>query len=107
MATGLRVWIALVSAVVLPALATGQTSQSQTHRIGLLTWFPCEVPTYLEGKGEFSPFIRGLVEYGYKPGESISIECRSAGQRYENLVGSAKELVNRNVDIIVTMSQPA
>ena len=64
MVTALRLWIALVSAVVLPALATGQT---ETHRIGLLTWYPCDVPTYLQGNGEFGPFIRGLVRYGYKP----------------------------------------
>lgn len=107
MVTGLRLCIVLASAVVLPALATGQTSQSQTHRIGLLTWFPCDVPAYLKGEGEFGPFIRGLARYGYKLGGSISIECRSAGQEYDRLVDSATELVKQPVDVIVTMSQPA
>ena len=88
--------VALV--MILPALAAGQSSPTQMPRIGLLAWSSCDIP---------SPFLRGLVELGYKPGETVTIECRSAGGHDDGLAAAAAELVRLRVDVIVTMSQPA
>ncbi|HTO65718.1 MAG TPA: ABC transporter substrate-binding protein [Bradyrhizobium sp.] len=96
--------LALVLVTILADRAAGQ-SAGQAPRIGLLAWSSCEgdVP----GGGEFDPFVRGLVELGYKPGESIIIECRSAGRRYDHLAVAAAELVQIPVDVIVSSSEPA
>lgn len=53
-----------------------------------------------------SPFMRGLGEFGYRPGETIIIECQSAAGRYENLAAAATELVRLSVDVIVADSEP-
>ena len=107
MIPNVRVWIVIAFAGVFPSLAEAQSSQSHLPRIGLLAWSPCNVTAYLKGNGEFGPFFRGLADYGYRVGESIIVECRGADAHYDNLVNSAKELVNLPVDIIVTTSQPA
>jgi hypothetical protein len=59
--------------LILPALAVGQSSPTQTPRIGILAWSSCE--SHL--------FLRGLRDLGYKPGETVTIECRSAGGKEE------------------------
>ena len=46
-------------------------------------------------------------ELGYRPGETVAIECRTAGRHDEGLAPAAAELVQLGVDVIVTMSQPA
>ena len=54
----------------------------------------------------FGPVFRGLKELGYKPGETVTIECRSAGRRYDGLAAAAADLVRIPVDVIVTQTQP-
>jgi putative tryptophan/tyrosine transport system substrate-binding protein len=66
-------------------------------RIGLLTWGACEMPD----------LIAGLRDLGRIPGENITIECRSAGKRYDGLATATAELVRLPVDVIVSESQPA
>ncbi|WP_245435626.1 ABC transporter substrate-binding protein [Microvirga calopogonii] len=90
----MRVLTCLVT-VGFPALAD---AQSATHpRIGLLTWGACEMPD----------LIAGLKDLGRIPGENITIECRSAGKRYEGFATATAELVRLPVDVIVSESQPA
>ena len=88
--------VALV--MILPALAAGQSSPTQMPRIGLLRWSSCNINP---------SFLSGLVELGYKPGETVTIECRSAGGHDGGFAAAAAELVRLRVDVIVTMSQPA
>jgi len=88
--------VALV--MISPALAASQSSPTQMPRIGLLAWSSCDIPP---------SFLRGLVELGYKPGETVKIECRNAGGHDDGLAAAAVELVRLGVDVIVTMSQPA
>jgi hypothetical protein len=47
--------------LILPALAVGQSSRTQTPRIGILAWSSCES----------SLFLRGLLDLGYKPGDPL------------------------------------
>jgi putative ABC transport system substrate-binding protein len=49
----------------------------------------------------------GLRDHGYIEGQNLKIEYRSAEGQTERLSGLALDLVNANVDIIVTSSAPA
>ena len=72
-------------------------------RIGVLAWAPCEEAWMLDVSG---PFMRGLSELGYKPGETVAIECRSADRRYEGLATAAADLVQLPLDVVVGDSEP-
>jgi putative ABC transport system substrate-binding protein len=75
---------------------------AQTPLIGWLSWSHCETPS------SASPhFLRGLGDLGYKPGETVTVECRSAGRHDDGLVAAATELVELGVDVIVSESEPA
>jgi putative ABC transport system substrate-binding protein len=47
----------------------------------------------------------GLRDHGYIEGQNLKIEYRSAEGRTERLSGLALDLMNANVDIIVTSSR--
>jgi putative tryptophan/tyrosine transport system substrate-binding protein len=94
-------------AVMVVTPAAGEGPPPHLHRIGLLTWSSCDIPLYLRQRGEFGTFMRGLVDLGYRPDETVTIACRSAGRGYDRLVAAADELVRLPVDVIVTSSQPA
>ncbi len=51
--------------------------------------------------------LAGLRDLGHEPGESVLIECRSAGRHDNGLVTAASQLVDLGVDVIVSTSQPA
>ena len=73
-------------------------------RIGVLAWAPCEEAGLADKSGSFQS---GLGEFGYNQGETVTIECRSAGRRYDGLATAAADLVRLSVDVIVTSSEPA
>jgi putative ABC transport system substrate-binding protein len=52
-------------------------------------------------------FVIGLTDLGYKPGESITLMCRSGEGHYNRLGAATNELLQASVDVIVTSSQPA
>ncbi|WP_457090346.1 ABC transporter substrate-binding protein [Microvirga sp. P5_D2] len=91
----MRVLTCLI-ALSFPALAVAQ-SPVPRPRIGLLAWNACEMPD----------LIAGLTDLGRIPGENITIECRSAGKRYEGFATATAELVRLPVEVIVSESQPA
>ena len=57
----------IASALLLSGCAMAPAALAQTPRIGLLAWSRCEEPL----------FLRGLEELGYRPGETVTVECRS------------------------------
>lgn len=83
-----------------PALA--QSTSGTIPVIGYLTWWDCDSKTSIS-----KHILDGLRDHGYEPGESVKIECRSAGQHDEGFVRAAEELVALGVDVIVSSSQPA
>ncbi|WP_217362456.1 ABC transporter substrate-binding protein [Ruegeria arenilitoris] len=89
--------------VALPSGAVGQSDTATIPRIGLLTWSACEEAWLSNSSG---PFLRGLGEFGYKPGESVLIECRSAGKSYDGLSEAAADLAKLPLDVIVGDSEP-
>jgi len=80
--------------LILPAFASGQSSSIETPRIGLLAWSSCE----------WTSLFRGLRDLGYKPGETLTIECRSAGGNLNNLSTATANLVDLEVDVILAAS---
>ena len=96
-------YLALALVTTLADRAAGQ-SVGKIPLIGLLTWSSCDESSL---KFEFGPFMRGLGEFGYKLGETVTFECQSAGGHYDGLATAAAALVHLPVDVIVTTSQPA
>jgi len=99
-------FLASVLAMGSPNLVLAQEGGS-IPRIGLLTWFNCDVPQYLRELGEFGPFVRGLRELGYNVGQTLTLECHGGNKTYDGLAKAAIEVAQHPVDVIVTMSQPA
>ncbi len=96
--------LACALVVTLPVLAAGQSPSTMMPRIGVLSWPSCEEAWLTNITG---PFMRGLGELGYKPGETVTIECRSAGRRYDGLATAAADLARLSVDVIISNSEPA
>jgi putative ABC transport system substrate-binding protein len=88
----------------MPTFAAGQSSSATMPRIGVLEWSSCEESWLTKISG---PFMRGLEEFGYKPGETVTIECQGADRSYDGLAKAAADLVRLSVDVIVSDSQPA
>jgi putative ABC transport system substrate-binding protein len=88
--------------MTVPVLVLAQTP-GKVPRIGMLTWADCDSAL----KYELAPFVRGLGELGYKPGETVALECRAAGEHDSGFAAAVAELVRLPVDIIVSGSQPA
>ena len=93
---------ALALILIFPSLAVAQSLTTQLSRVGYLAWSSCEWLSNLD-----EPFLRGLTDLGYKPGETVIIECRSANGHNEGLATAAAELVGLRVDVIVSGSEPA
>ncbi|MGN6732795.1 MAG: ABC transporter substrate-binding protein [Candidatus Binatia bacterium] len=90
----------LVFACGVMFLALCVTAKAQqpgkVHRIGFLT-----------GGGNtfsFEAFKHGLKDFGYKEGENISIEYRSADGHLDRIPDQVAELVRLKVDVLVTTS---
>jgi len=94
-------YLAFALVLTLPTLAAAQSSPTQPPRMGFLAWSSCE-----RAIGARSPFIQGLHDLGYKPGENVTVECRSAGKSYDRIAPAAAELIDLRVDVIVGMSHP-
>ena len=82
----------------------GLEPPANPERFRVLSWRSCEEAGLTNITG---PFMRGLGELGYKPGETVTIECRSAGRRYDGLATAAADLARLSVDVIATDSEPA
>jgi putative ABC transport system substrate-binding protein len=94
--------LALVLILFFPLVAVAQTSTTQVPRVGYIAWSSCEWLSSLD-----EPFIRGFTDLGYKLGENIMIECRSAKKLTSGLDTAAAALVELKVDVIVSGSEPA
>ena len=92
--------IAFALILASPILALAQQSNSKIPLIGLLSWWPCDPVD------ENSSFRNGLRDLGYKSGENIRIECRSANRQGDQLPLAAAELAGLDVDVIVSFSEP-
>jgi putative ABC transport system substrate-binding protein len=60
-----------------------------------------------EAKGRLAAFREGMRQLGYREGENVVFEFRHADGRVDRLAALAKELVQANVDVIVTSGHPS
>jgi len=73
-------------------------AQQQLPVIGLLSSVPFQTRV-----DQLSGFTQGLSETGFREGQNVLIEYRSANNELERLPGLASELVERQVNVIVTI----
>jgi putative ABC transport system substrate-binding protein len=88
---------ALFLALCLPAAAQ---PAEKTYRIGFLS-VRSEIGSWDEA------FKLGLRDFGYIDGKNISLVYRWADGKFDRFPALAKDLVQQNVDIIVTETTPA
>ena len=92
-----RGFIALVGgAAAWPVMAR---AQQRMRRVGVLQGLPATDP---EWQRRFAALRRGLQEHGWSEGRNVVFELRFADARPERLPALAAELVQANVDVIVT-----
>ena len=78
-------------------LAARAQAVGKTYRIGFLGVF-----SHMEYRRLVDAMRTGLRQLGYEEGKSIAIEYRWAEGRYDRLPELAAELVNLNIDVLVT-----
>ncbi len=100
----MRKWIGLVLAFIVVAapLAAEAQQAAKNWRIGLLGPSSATASAHL-----VAAFLDGLHEHGYVDGRNVTIEYRWADGQADRLPALAKELVDANVDVIVSPTPPA
>ena len=83
-----------------PCLPAAAQPAGKTYRIGLLS-VRSEIGTWDEA------FKLALSDFGYHDGKNISLIYRWANEKFDHFPALAKDLVQQNVDIIVTETTPA
>jgi putative ABC transport system substrate-binding protein len=89
------------AAVSLPVDVRAQQQSGTTPRIGLLTR-----KTDASVSAQLEAFRQGLADLGWAEGRNIRIERRDAEGQAERLFPLALELVDLNVNVIVTVDTP-
>ena len=111
----LGVSIALGSLVF--ALPVSAQPPAKVPRVGVLCPWVCPTPAGERGSLSFAQkhpdnlmadeaFRLGLRDLGYVEGQNVVIEWRSAMGHYDWLAGLAQDLVQLNVDVLVTVGAP-
>jgi putative ABC transport system substrate-binding protein len=99
--TPLRVlWLVVAVAVLAASPATHAQPQLKPARVGILYPTSPNLPQH----GALRQALRDL---GYREGENLFIEERAAEGKPERLAEVARDLVRRNVDVIVTFGPEA
>jgi putative tryptophan/tyrosine transport system substrate-binding protein len=101
-AMGIRMVIAVCALVCGTPLAIDAQDAPHRYRIGVL-----DVATLEANEANLSAFRHGLREFGYVEGQNLVIEYRSAEGRPQRLPELAAELVQLNLDVLVTRGTPA
>jgi putative ABC transport system substrate-binding protein len=91
----------VASAVAAPLAAEAQPA-AKVRRIGVLSPGSPFVPADV-----FEAFRQGLAEVGYVEGQNLRIDWRFAAGHGEHLPELARQLLQLNVDVIVTVNTPA
>jgi putative tryptophan/tyrosine transport system substrate-binding protein len=84
-----------------PQISFAQREIAKTRRVGFLTR---QIDASISS--QIGAFRQGLRDLGWVEGKTISIEYRDAEGQFDRLPTLASELVDLNVDIIVTVDTP-
>src|SRR5262245_35196277 len=90
----------LAGALAAPLAAEAQKA-AKVYRVGML-----ETRSTALNAANIDAFRQGMLELGYKEGENLQIEYRSADGHDERFPGLATELLNLKVDLILTRGTP-
>lgn len=106
----------IVQIAALPVTAEAQPGR-KVHRVGYLCPWVC--PTLFEGRFSLpladkhpdnlmadEAFRLGMRDLGYIEGQTLAVEWRGAGGRYDRLPTLAVELARLKVDVLVTVGGP-
>ena len=94
---------AVAGGLVAVSRATWAQGAAKPVRIGWLDASP--TPTAAPSRA-LTAFVQRLKELGYVEGRDVVIEPRFADTYWDRLPGQAKDLVERRVDVIVTIGTP-
>ena len=98
-----RAFIVSITGSLLAApLAADAQKAAKVYRVGML-----ETRSTALNAANIDAFRQGMLELGYKEGENLQIEYRSADGHDERFPGLATELLNLKVDLILTRGTPA
>lgn len=92
-------------AVALPIVAAAPAAAQPTGkmpRVGLMS-----LSAAAEMSGRFDAFRGGMRELGYREGKNIVFEVRLADGRVDRLAALTAELVQDDIDVIVTSGHPS
>ena len=95
--------VATVSSLLAAPVAAEAQSGGKPTRIGLLDI----IAPSPSRESQWDAFRQRLRELGYREGEQVAFDFRSAHGRPDNLPGLADELTRLRVDVIVAASTPA
>jgi putative ABC transport system substrate-binding protein len=93
---------AVIVPLLLPAAVEAQ-APARTARIGLLDYGAPSPP----GEARWNALRERLRELGYAEGRNVAFGIRWANGRADRLSGLATEMVERKVDVIVTVTSEA
>jgi ABC-type uncharacterized transport system substrate-binding protein len=97
----LRVVLRFALVIIAASVSSAPHAQERVWRIGFLDMDPS--PTPAVPSHHLRHFQRGLDELGYEEGRNYVIDARFADTDRSRLPALAKELVDRDVDVIVTI----
>ena len=92
----------LTGGLLAAPLAAGAQQATKVYRVGVLS-----VGTRPTSTTPFSSFHEGLHELGWVEGKNLIVESRYADFKQERLPNLAGELVQLEMDVIVTVGTPA
>ena len=101
---GRRGFISLLATAAIWSRAARAQQAERVRRVGLLQGLPESDP---EWQRRFGAFRQSLQELGWIEGQNIAFEARFADATPERLPALAAELVQANVDVIVTNAAQA
>jgi ABC-type uncharacterized transport system substrate-binding protein len=96
--------VALLALALLAATVAAEGQAGKVYRIGILSPAAPEPAERRDSRRDLTEVLR---ERGYVEGQNLAVERRYADGRVERLPALAAELVQRRVDVVVTMSPVA
>ena len=104
MTTRRRILVGLGLGALSAAMASRAQQPTMVRRIGFLATRSRSTPTNPDAY--YDAFVQGMRELGYVEGKNLIIEWRFADGNYERLPALAAELVQMNIEVLMTSGTP-